>query len=55
MIEPLLPRIWELREDVTTADAAYVALAEHLGAPLVTTDARLARASGPRCEFQLID
>lgn len=53
--EPLLDRIWELRENVTTADAAYVALAERLNAPLLTTDARLTRASGPRCEFLLIE
>ncbi|MBJ7354846.1 MAG: type II toxin-antitoxin system VapC family toxin [Thermoleophilaceae bacterium] len=52
--EPLLNRIWELRENVTAQDAAYVAIAEMLGAPLLTTDARLSRVSGPRCEFQLI-
>lgn len=42
----LIPRIWALRGSVTAADAAYVALAEALDAPLVTTDARLARAPG---------
>lgn len=41
---PLLPRIWELRENLTPYDASYVALAETLGATLVTTDAHLARA-----------
>ncbi len=51
---PLLPRMWELRENVTPYDAGYVALAELLGAPLVTCDARLVRATGPRCEFELI-
>jgi predicted nucleic acid-binding protein len=40
----LLPRIWELRHNVTTYDAAYVALAETLAAPLVTCDARLGAA-----------
>jgi predicted nucleic acid-binding protein len=40
----LLPRIWELRHNVTTYDAAYVALAETLAAPLVTCDARLGTA-----------
>jgi len=40
----LLPRIWELRHNVTAYDAAYVALAEILAAPLVTCDARLAAA-----------
>jgi predicted nucleic acid-binding protein len=43
---PLLKRIWKLRENVTAYDAAYVALAEALRAPLLTRDARLARASG---------
>jgi predicted nucleic acid-binding protein len=42
----LLPRIWELRRNVTAYDAAYLALAETLVAPLVTCDARL--ASSPR-------
>ena len=46
----LLGRIWELRHTVTTYDAAYVALAEALDAPLLTTDGRLARASGPRVD-----
>ena len=42
----LLPRIWELRHNVTAYDAAYVALAEALSAPLLTRDRRLAAASG---------
>ena len=49
----LLPRIWALREDLTAYDAAYVALAETLDAPLVTTDGRLARASGHRAKVEL--
>jgi predicted nucleic acid-binding protein len=48
--EPFLPRVWELRDDITTYDAWWVALAEQLGAPLVTADERLRRATGPRCE-----
>lgn len=44
-------RVWELRGDITAYDAWYVALAETLAARLVTLDARLARASGPRCTF----
>ncbi len=47
--EPFLPRVWDLRENVTVHDAWYVALAEALHAPLVTADERL-RADGPRCE-----
>ncbi len=51
---PLLSRIWELRDKLTPYDAAYVALAEVLGAPLLTSDARLARAPGVACEVVLI-
>lgn len=54
-IEPLLERAWELRENLSVADAAYVALAERLHAPLITSDARLTRATGPRCQFELIE
>jgi predicted nucleic acid-binding protein len=42
--EPYLTRIWALRENVSAYDAVYVALAEALDAPLLTCDARLARA-----------
>jgi predicted nucleic acid-binding protein len=51
---PLLPRVWELRANLTPYDAAYVALAEALKSPLITADARLARAAGPRCEIELL-
>jgi predicted nucleic acid-binding protein len=47
----LLDRAWELRATVRGADALYVALAEAMDAPLVTTDHRLARAPGPPCEI----
>jgi predicted nucleic acid-binding protein len=50
----LLPRCWQLRDNLSVYDAAYVALAEHLGATLVTADARLARAPGPRCPVELL-
>jgi len=43
---PLLPRMWELRHNLSAYDAAYVALAEALPARLVTCDRRLASASG---------
>ena len=42
---PLLPRIWELRENATAYDAAYLALADLLDAPLVTCDGRLLGAA----------
>lgn len=42
----LADRMWELRHNVAAYDAAFLALAEALGAPLVTCDARLARAPG---------
>ncbi|MFJ9952818.1 type II toxin-antitoxin system VapC family toxin [Kitasatospora sp. NPDC091207] len=51
-ITPLLGRIWELKDNLTPDDAAYVAVAERYGAPLVTADLRLMRASGPRCEIR---
>jgi predicted nucleic acid-binding protein len=49
----LLSRLWELRDNVTIYDAAYIALAETLGTPLVTTDARLVRAPGIRAAVEV--
>lgn len=51
---PLLPRCWDLRHNLTTYDAAYVALAEALGATLLTGDRRLAHATGPTCTIELL-
>lgn len=51
---PLLRRCWELRENVTTYDASYVALAEALDVLLLTGDRRLARATGPRCQIEVL-
>jgi predicted nucleic acid-binding protein len=51
---PLLPRVWELRENLTLYDAAYVALAELTGAVLVTGDERITASPGTRCDIQLI-
>ena len=48
----LIARAWALRENVTAADGLYVALAELLGVPLVTTDASLARAPGLDIEIR---
>jgi predicted nucleic acid-binding protein len=50
-----LGRIWDLKDNLTAYDAAYVSLAEALSAPLVTTDARLARASGIRAAVELYE
>ena len=50
----LLSRMWELHETVTPYDAAYVALAEALDAPLLTADRRLARSHGPTCRFEIL-
>lgn len=49
----LLPRVWQLRANLTAYDAAYIALAEHLDSPLVTCDARLAAAPGTRARVEL--
>ena len=49
----LLPRVWELRANLTAYDAAYVALAEALGAPLLTRDRRLAGSAGHRARIEL--
>ena len=50
----LLPRIWELRANLTAYDAAYVALAEALMAPLLTRDERLAAAPGHRARIEMV-
>ena len=49
-----LPRIWELRHNLTAYDAVYVALAETLSAPLLTRDARLASASGHSAVIEVL-
>jgi predicted nucleic acid-binding protein len=53
-LAPLLQRIWELRDNLTAYDAAYVTLAERIDGPLVTCDGKLAGVPGPRCTFDLI-
>jgi predicted nucleic acid-binding protein len=55
--EALVPRIWELRENFSAYDAAYVALAEVLiddGAPLLTADLRLARAASEHTGVKIV-
>lgn len=53
--QPLLARAWELRENLTIYDAAYVSLAEALQVRLLTGDKRLARAPGPRCHIEVLN
>ncbi len=50
----LIARCWELRHNLTVYDGAYVARAEILGATLVTADAKLVRATGPQCTFDVL-
>jgi predicted nucleic acid-binding protein len=49
----LLKRIWQLRQNFSAYDAAYVALAEELKAPLITRDQRLAAAPGHRATIEV--
>lgn len=51
---PLRPRAWALRDNVSFYDGLYVALAEAMNVPLLTADARLAKARGPRCAITLV-
>ena len=50
----LLSRAWELKDNIRGYDALYVALAEALGATLLTLDQRLANAPGPRCRIEVL-
>lgn len=53
-LAPLMERMWELRENLTAYDAAYVTLAARLDGSLMTCDRKMAGAQGPRCTFELI-
>ena len=50
---PFADRVWELRANITSYDACYVAIAERLELPLATLDRKLAHAPGPSCRFLL--
>jgi predicted nucleic acid-binding protein len=52
--QPMIGRIWQLRANATAYDAAYLALAEGLAAPLLTFDERLANAPGHRARVKLL-
>ena len=49
-----LPRIWRLRNNLSAHDAAYVALAEELDAPLLTRDQRIGRAFGHHARIEIV-
>jgi predicted nucleic acid-binding protein len=51
---PLRSRIWDLRANVTAYDAAYLVLAERLRCPLLTRDARLAKAPGHEARVEVV-
>ncbi|MGQ0826551.1 MAG: type II toxin-antitoxin system VapC family toxin [Actinomycetota bacterium] len=52
--QPLLGRCWELRDNLTPYDAAYVALAEAFETSLLTADIHLAHAPGVACTIELL-
>lgn len=49
---PFAERVWELRANLTSYDAWYVAVAEAFECPLATLDRRLSKAAGPTCAFR---
>ena len=50
--EPFAGRVWELRSNLSSYDAWYVAMAEAFECPLATLDRKIGRASGPVCELR---
>jgi predicted nucleic acid-binding protein len=53
-VQPLVDRMWSLRQNITAYDAGYVALAESLDMPLLTRDWRLAHSSGHAAAIEYI-
>ena len=53
--QPLLARCWELRQNLTVYDAAYVALAELLDVVLLTAETRLSSAPGVTCQLDVLE
>jgi predicted nucleic acid-binding protein len=53
-LDPLLPRMWQIRGTISGYDAAYVALAEARDLTLVTADAKLAKAATSFCRLELV-
>jgi predicted nucleic acid-binding protein len=53
-VQPLVDRMWTIRQNVTAYDASYVALAEFLNLPLITRDRRLANSSGHAARIEYI-
>jgi predicted nucleic acid-binding protein len=51
--EALAHRVWQLKDNLTSYDASYVALAEALEAPLITLDRRLSTAPGIACAVEV--
>ncbi len=54
-VQPLVPRMWALRQNVTAYDASYVALAESLNLPLITRDRHLSQSSNHSARIEFID
>jgi len=52
--ESLMRRVWKLRHNLTAYDAAYVALAEALRAPLLTRDERMSKTAGHRATIEYV-
>jgi predicted nucleic acid-binding protein len=53
-VDDLLPRMWQVKANISAYDAAYVALAERRSLTLVTADSKLARAANAYCRVELV-